>query len=298
MHLEARDGGRLAPDHRAGRPSKHSAGPRHWMENMAHTHGGALTSRSRSIARASKWIWLAASAWLLCSTAPVCAQQLEAQPPPAADSAIAPYLAPEGFDSDAIPPPPASQSPSDLRDQLAAEQLQYVSAARYQIAELDNAFVYPRFEASFGRPISRDTSPALVHLLNRVMEDISNATFDAKGLFNRPRPYQRMSLARVCGVSAPPAPEANPSSGSSYPSGHSAYGWATAIVLIRLDPRRAHALRERAREYGESRIVCGLHFPSDVEAGRRIAVSVVERLNSNEEFQRDLRAAQVEMNTR
>jgi acid phosphatase (class A) len=103
-----------------------------------------------------------------------------------------------------------------------------------------------------------------------------------------------MRLSRVCGADTAPAPEENPTTGSSYPSGHAAYGWTVAMVLARVAPERAPALIARASEYAESRIVCGVHFPTDIEAGRILAVAVVDRLLASRQFQADLAAARAE----
>lgn len=57
---------------------------------------------------------------------------------------------------------------------------------------------------------------------------------------------------------------------------------------------RAPALLAKGREYAESRVVCGVHFLSDVEAGRSIAAAVIGRLNADPVFQRDSEAARRE----
>ena len=114
--------------------------------------------------------------------------------------------------------------------------------ARWKSAELDAELLYPRFEDAFGRPIDHSSSPSLTKLLNRTLRDISATTFAAKMHFRRPRPYQRLSLLRVCGDDRPPKAESHPTGGSSYPSGHSAYGWAVGMVLARVAPERSDAL--------------------------------------------------------
>ena len=53
----------------------------------------------------------------------------------------------------------------------------------------------------------------------------------------------------------------------SYPSGHATQGWAYALIMSALVPEKATAILTRGRAYGESRIVCGVHWPSDVAAG-------------------------------
>src|SRR5258708_39871974 len=120
------------------------------------------------------------------------------------------------------------------------------------------------------------------------MRAVAFRTFEAKNLFLRARPFQNSQLKRVCGADKAPAPEENPKDRSSYPSGHSSYGWGVAMILAKLKPERAEQLLQRASEYGESRIVCGMHYPSDVESGRVIAAAVVSRLAANPGFTRGL----------
>ena len=155
----------------------------------------------------------------------------------------------------------------------------------------DARYVYPRFDTALGLPIRRATSPALITLLNRAMRDAAQAFGPPKTAFSRPRPYRRKQLARVCGATPPPAPDPVPIGGSSYPSGHTIYGWVTAMILARVSPDRAAALLARGSDYGVSRQVCGVHFPTDVEAGHVLAVAVVDALLRDPAFQTDLARA-------
>ena len=77
------------------------------------------------------------------------------------------------------------------------------------------------------------------------------------------------------------APDAALAASGSYPSGHGAGGWAWALVMAELVPSRADAILQRGRDYGDSRVICGYHFPSDIEAGRVIAAAVIARLHAD-----------------
>jgi acid phosphatase (class A) len=233
---------------------------------------------------------------LSLSATPLFAQQLEREPPPAGEPKPQPYLAGEPVDFRMVlAPPPAKGSVEDGADRQSVEALQKASEARRQSAALDEKFVYSRFDDVFGRAIDRKTSPVLVNLLNRAMRDVGAMAFPAKDYFQRPRPFQRIQLQRTCGSEPPPKPEANPVRGSSYPSGHSSGGWAVAMILARVAPERAEAIMSRATEYAESRVVCGRHFPSDVEAGHTVAAAVIARLDAAPEFQHDLAEARAEL---
>jgi acid phosphatase (class A) len=224
------------------------------------------------------------------------AQQRESSASPAGEHPAVGYLAPGLVDYRVLlPGPPEVGSVEDRIDVAAIMALQSdVSPERWKTANDDDAFVYPRFDEAFGGPIDRAHAPRLVHLLNRVMHDVSTPTFAAKKVFARLRPYQRYQLTRVCGETAAPAPVAEPEDRSSYPSGHEAYGWALALVLAQVAPDRAQQVLARAYDYGLSREICGVHFPSDVEAGRVMATAVVTRLMANGAFRSDLAAAKRE----
>jgi acid phosphatase (class A) len=190
--------------------------------------------------------------------------------------------------------PPPVDSLWDRADQGLVEAFQAVDDARWQLADLDANALYPRFEQSFGSPIDKKSSPALVNLLDRSIADVDATAAAAKDHFHRPRPFQRLQLQRVCDKASPPKPEDHPTRGNSYPSGHSTHGWAVAMILARVAPDRSEALMARAEEYEESRLVCGMHFPSDVEAGHEVAVAVVAHLDASREFQADLNKARKE----
>ncbi|HEX2812693.1 MAG TPA: phosphatase PAP2 family protein [Sphingopyxis sp.] len=126
------------------------------------------------------------------------------------------------------------------------------------------------------------------------MRDAADPVWTAKDIFQRPRPYQRYQLTRRCGSSPIPAPDKEPRGGSSYPSGHSVYGWATALLLAEVAPDRAAQILDRGRDYALSRVICGYHFPTDTDAARAVAAAVLTRLREVPAFRDDLLAAQAE----
>ena len=81
----------------------------------------------------------------------------------------------------------------------------------------------------------------------------------------------------------------------SYPSGHTAIGWTWALVLSEIAPERSTALLERGRNYGHSRLVCNVHWYSDIKQGETMAAAAVARLHDNAEFRADLAEARREI---
>jgi acid phosphatase (class A) len=206
------------------------------------------------------------------------------------------YLVPGAVDLALVPAPPAVDSAQDKADVAWLKgSIARAGAERWQKAVADDASVYDRFSEALGLTIDRQTVPQLVRLLNRVSEDALAASGEAKKRFVRPRPFQRFALTRVCGQAKPPKPETAPTQGTSYPSGHAVVSWAAALVMMEAAPANASAIVTRAVSYGESRVVCGAHFPSDIEAGRILGAAVVDKLFTVPQFRRDLQCAKREV---
>ncbi|EGN0484120.1 phosphatase PAP2 family protein, partial [Escherichia coli] len=80
----------------------------------------------------------------------------------------------------------------------------------------------------------------------------------------------------------------------SYPSGHTSIGWATALVLSEINPARQDTILKRGYELGDSRVICGYHWQSDVDAARIVGSAIVATLHSNPVFQAQLQKAKDE----
>jgi hypothetical protein len=81
----------------------------------------------------------------------------------------------------------------------------------------------------------------------------------------------------------------------SYPSGHGLIGWSWALVISEVAPEHASAVLARGREFGDSRIICGVHYQSDIEAGRYLGSAMVSRLHQDPAFMSDLEKAKAEV---
>jgi acid phosphatase (class A) len=238
-------------------------------------------------------------AFLIVTLSLVASSVLAASPewetPPVSHQDIKPYADSSSLHLGLLPPPPALDSQADRDDVAAVMARQKVDAARRDMAEADGRWLYDRFATALGTEIRRERLPALVHLLNRSVKQSAAPSVAAKKQHARLRPYQRLALAQVCGLSGASQPDPDATQRTSYPSGHATFGWVSALVLARVAPDKAPALLHRAAEYAESRVVCGLHFPSDVEAARQLATALVTQLDANSEFQLDLQLAQAEL---
>ena len=230
------------------------------------------------------------AACLLLAGAAAHAASPEWESPPVSHKDVQPYFDARALYTQVLSPPPAADSVTDREDVSALQARQQATPQRREEAAADAKWLYDRFAHTLGfETLRRDRWPALVQLLNRSLKQVSAPAFAAKAAYPRARPYQRMAGIHVCGKADPDG-----QSRTSYPSGHAAYGWMTALVLARVAPEHAPALLVRATQYGESRLVCGMHFPSDIEAARQLATAVVTQLDAHAEFQRDLERARAE----
>jgi len=169
-------------------------------------------------------------------------------------------------------PPPDAQGEAQQRelDAVLAAQRAARDTPRRAQAIADSKASCARFADALGA----DVPGAVLPFLDRVAWQAAGVTGAAKRHYRRARPYvghpavERLADAAPDPAEAADADVAAAHDFSSYPSGHSAFGAACAILLAGMVPERAGALFERARSYAESREIVGAHFPRDVEAGR------------------------------
>lgn len=193
-----------------------------------------------------------------------------------------------------LPPPP---KPGSLRAQddvaVYRETRAMSGSERWLQARADNEIETPAapriFDEALGVNFDPKRTPTLALLLGRMLGDLETIQTPAKRGFERVRPFVTEPAATCI------EPETWLAASGSYPSGHAALGWAWALVLAELAPDRADALLARGLEYGESRVICGVHYRSDVEAGRLVGAAIVSRLQAEPEFQRDINQARREL---
>lgn len=109
-------------------------------------------------------------------------------------------------------------------------------------------------------------------ILRRTVADAGLSTNPVKEHYKRPRPF----VANQTPTLIPDEEEAMLKvSYGSYPSGHTAVGWAWVLILTELFPDHADVILKRGWEYGISRMVCNVHWHSDVVAGRTMGAATV-----------------------
>ena len=145
-------------------------------------------------------------------------------------------------------------------------------------------------QGTLGFEISKKKTPAIYKLLYNVLWTENLSTHNAKRKYMRTRPfaqYNEHTWGRFDN-------ERELRFNGSYPSGHTALGWATALVLSEMVPELQDTLLRTGFQYGESRVIVGAHYQSDVDAGFLCGTTAVAVMHASEFFLKDLEAARKE----
>lgn len=185
-----------------------------------------------------------------------------------------------------LPPPPAAGSAADNEDlaQVLAVQ-QSRSDAELALARADAEASVFRFADTLGEGFSAPRLPRTAVLFERLTKSVGAKVNPVKEHWNRPRPFLASSAVQ---------PQLRPD-GATYPSGHGTLARLYALVLSDLLPAQRRAIFERADRFARGRLVLGVHYPRDIEAGATAASVILAELRRQEEFRRDFAAARQEL---
>jgi acid phosphatase (class A) len=189
-----------------------------------------------------------------------------------------------------LPPAPPPDGPENHADQEIFKSTRSLEGTpRWTLAtsDSDEKAILADMSCAAGAQLSAEAAPRLATLLQKMKVDVERGVNQPKNYYMRPRPF--FSLPGDICVAR------NDNASPDYPSGHATWGWSVGLVLAELDPDRATQILVRARAFGESRVVCGVHNASTIEASRSAASAVVATLHGNAEFRADLDAARAEM---
>jgi acid phosphatase (class A) len=213
----------------------------------------------------------------------------------AADAPPTGYLGGATLDvTQVLPPAPVKgdiRYETDRKVFRATRRLE--GSARWRLATDDVpasiADVMADFSCAAGITLSPVATPATFRLLTQANVDTGRATNAAKDVYKRQRPLV-IDKGPICETDRESLAKSY-----DYPSGHTTRGWTFGLVLSDLLPERTTPLLVRARAYGESRIVCGAHNLSAIEAGRLSATTTMQAVRATPGYQTDVAAARAEL---
>ncbi len=224
------------------------------------------------------------------STLPAAAQMAEDKAPKAASAPA--LLAPDALRPQwLLPAPPADdslQGQAELAEvkRISSEASPEVKAA----ADKDGATENVTFFADTVPGFDVAKLPATRKLFDEVANEEEQRTKIFKTYFARKRPYQRDASISICASEGQGTTKPN-----SYPSGHTTLAFSMGIVLANLIPDKSQAILARSKLYAEHRMVCGVHFRSDLVAGQSLGTALALKLMETPAFETDYAAAKAEL---
>ncbi|MBQ9584164.1 MAG: phosphatase PAP2 family protein [Bacteroidales bacterium] len=194
-----------------------------------------------------------------------------------------------------VPAPPADPSAGFDYDilrymwgkQQRRDSVRLAMAVRDAVWNLDTTLAI--LAEPFGLKISKQCTPAIYEVLTRGVTTIENIRFRPKAYYFRIRPFAYFKEPSIF-----PQDDEWLATEGSYPSGHTIRAWACALLMSQINPEAAEAIFARAWQSGESRVISGCHWQSDVDASRPVAGIGYSRLQTSPEFLKDMALAQEE----
>jgi acid phosphatase (class A) len=136
-----------------------------------------------------------------------------------------------------------------------------------------------------GDRFAEKSLPVTARLLKDAAGDVKVFTKLAKAKWERKRPPVVDDRIKPC-----VAMEEN----GSYPSAHAARGVVWSRILAEMFPDKKEQLLARGKLMGQDRVIAGIHFPSDVDAGQKLGEAIADQMLKNPAFQTELAAAKQE----
>jgi acid phosphatase (class A) len=198
------------------------------------------------------------------------------------------FVPPSVFDARTVLHAPPANDSAETKAELA--ELHRIQDARTQAqfdkakADGENETVF-LFQPVFGAGFTAEKLPLTTAFFAKVGNDEGIHASVAKNEWKRPRPFAVDSTIQPCGPGKSPA----------YPSGHATRGYLLGVVLGAAIPEKRDAILERSADYGQSRMICGVHYRSDVEAGKLVGMALASVMLALPQVQQELAAVRAEL---
>jgi len=188
-----------------------------------------------------------------------------------------------------LPAPPEAGSVQQTAELAELRDIQRLrTAARLDQAHWDDAHEdATAFAAVIGPKFDLKTLPQTAKLLELVQNDQEVLATEAKAYFHRARPFVVDDSLVGC--------DRGKKFYTSYPSGHATMAYTLAPVLSALMPQKSEEIEKRAEDYVFSRLVCEVHYRSDLRAGRILGSWAAIQLLRAPSLQPQIAAARAEL---
>ena len=185
-----------------------------------------------------------------------------------------------------LPPPPFPASAEQNADLDTVRRVSRAATPMEEAAAMsEKKFSVFNFTAAVGSYFNEASLPKTAAFFEKIQSDAAIVTDTGKDFFKRPRPYvMDRTLAN-----------GKLETSYSYPSGHSTESMVLALVLADLVPSKHDDIILHARQMGWHRVQIGRHYPTDIYAGRVLAVAIVKQLKKNDQFTADFNDVKAEL---
>ena len=189
---------------------------------------------------------------------------------------------------DLLPPPPANDSAqmkAELGEILTIQVTRTPEMAARAVADAEEN-VWRFSDVIDKSKFTKENLPKFSAFFDRIVETEGAVVDPAKDVWKRPRPHLYSDLVK---------PIVPLSKSGSYPSGHTTLGTLMGIVLANMVPEKRAVIMARAWEYGHNRVVGGIHYASDIEAGRIAGTVIAETIMTHDDYKTEYEGAKAEL---
>lgn len=192
------------------------------------------------------------------------------------------YLRHDSVDLSDFPAPPIAGSELDLADLAQVTHWQQSRTAEdcARAHQESHGYATSFFGEPYG-PLNSYEAQLLVDFQERMFKEVNYFSRILKQRYSRLRPFARDERINPC----IPLHHSN-----AYPSGHAAISYVAAHTFAMIYPARAQAFWQRAREISLGRVIGGVHYPLDIEAGTLLGQRIHAALLQSPEFLTELKS--------
>lgn len=207
-------------------------------------------------------------------------------------NAASPYFDAKTLDlSRVLPPPPTNDSATTRAEIVLMLKVQQErTPEEAALARADASYSVFRFADALGSPeaFNAKSLPKTNSLFRKVTYEEGAVVQAGKRGFKRPRPF--ILEPRIEPIVKKPTND-------SYPSGHAMWSRVVGLLLADMLPEYSDKIMARADDFAFHRVVAGVHYPSDVDAGKHAGTALAAFLFASPDFQADYAEATRELRT-
>ncbi|MBX7220681.1 MAG: phosphatase PAP2 family protein [Blastocatellia bacterium] len=185
-----------------------------------------------------------------------------------------------------LPPPPVDASKQHQSEVAVMLDLQAKrTPAQEKEAQAQDKLSLTVFADVLGKDFDAQHFPKTDAFLTRLIQNAGPVTEMGKELWKRPRPFVTYGQIQPC---------LRRSQSNSYPSGHATIAQLWARTLAEVFPKQRAAILRKGDQIALNRVIAGVHYPSDIAAGKKLGEFLFTQARKNPAFLADLKQVKEE----